>query len=108
MNRRFVGADQHAAAPQVAQIAHRRLGFLGEPDEPLPVVLEHPARLGQRAGLRRSIEQLLAQIGFEPPHRLADRRLGPVDLGRRAREAALLGDGEKDLQRGQIHGDIIN
>ncbi len=38
---RFVRADQHAAAAQVAQVAHRRLGFLRQPDQPLPVVLQH-------------------------------------------------------------------
>ena len=53
--------------------------------------------------LRRPVEELLAEVGFETPDRLADRRLGPVDLGGGARKAALLGDGEKDLQGGEIH-----
>ena len=95
-------------APQVAQVAHRRLGLLRQPDEPLPVVLQHPPRLGQRPGLRRSVEELLAEVGFETPDRLADGGLGPMDLGGGARKAALVGDGQKDLQRGQIHTQIIN
>ena len=99
----LVGADQHAAAPQVAQLAHGRFGLLRQPDEPLPVVLQHPPRVGQRAALRRSVEQLLAEVDLEPPDRLADGGLGAVHLGRGAREAALLGDGEKDPQRGQVH-----
>ena len=45
----FVGADEHAAAPQVAQLAHRRLGLLGQPHQPLRVVLQHAAGLGERA-----------------------------------------------------------
>ena len=103
MHGRFVGADEHAAAPQVAQLAHRRLGLLGEPHEPLPVVLQHAAGVGQRAALRRPVEQLLAEIVFEPPHGLADGRLGAVHLGRGARKAALLGDGEEDPQGCEIH-----
>ena len=41
---RLVGADEHAPAPQIAQLAHRRLGFLGQPDQPLGVVAAAPAR----------------------------------------------------------------
>ena len=99
----FVGADEHAAAAQVAQLAHRRFGFLGQPHQPLPVVLQHLAGVGQRAGLRRSIEELLAQVDFEAANGLADGRLGAVDLGRGPRETPLLGDGEKRLQGGDIH-----
>ena len=81
---------EHAPAPQVAQLAHGRLGLLGEPHEPLAVVLQHPAGLGQRAVLRRAVEQPLAELVLEPAHRLADGRLRAVHLGRGAREAALL------------------
>ena len=95
---RLVGADQHAAAAQVAQLAHRRFGLLGEPHEPLPVVLQHAARVGQRAALRRAVEQLLAEVGFETPDGLADGRLRAMHLGGGARKAALLGDGQKDPQ----------
>ena len=100
---RFVGADEHAAAPQVAQLAHRRLGFFGEPHEALAVVLQHAPGVGQRAALRRPIEELLAQVVLEAADRLADRRLGAVHLGRGARKAALFGDGEKDPEGGQVH-----
>ena len=88
----FVGADQHAPAPQIAQLAHGRL------------VLEHPPRFGQRPRFRGAIEQLLAQLDLEPADGLADRRLRAVHLRRGARKAALLGHGEKDLQRAQVHG----
>jgi len=84
VHRRLVGADQHAAALQVAQLADGRFRFLGEPDEPLPVVLEHPARLGQRPGFRRPIEELLAELDLQTPHCLADRRLRAMHLGGRA------------------------
>ena len=103
----LVGADQHAPALQIAELAHRGLGFLGQPHEPLAVVVQHLAGVGQRAALRGSIEQLFAQIDFEAPDRLAHGRLRAVHLGGGAREAALLGHGEKRLQRGDIHGGII-
>ena len=74
----LVGADEHPPAPQVAQLAHRRFGLLGEPDEPLPVVLQHLPGLGQGAGLGRAVEQLLAELDLQAPHRLADGRLGAV------------------------------
>ena len=94
---RLVGANQHAPAAQIAQLAHRRLGFLGQPHQPLPVVLQHPAGVGERAALRRSVEQLLAELVLETPHRLADGRLRAVHLGGGARETALVGHGQKDL-----------
>ena len=99
MDRRFVGADEHAAAPQIAQVAHHRLGLLGQTDEALAVVLQHLARLGERAALRRAIDQLFAQVHFEAPDRLAHGRLRPVHLGGRTREAALVRHGEEDIER---------
>ncbi len=103
MDGRFVGADQDAPAAQIAQFAHRRLRLLGQADQPLPVVLQDASGIGQRAALRRPVEQLLAEIDFEPADGLADGRLGAVHLGGRARKAALLGHGEKDPEGGQVH-----
>ncbi len=99
----LVGADEHAAAPQIAQLAHRRLGFLRQADEPLPVVLQHLPRLGQRAGLRRAVEQLLAELQLEPPDRLADGGLGAVHFCGGARKTALLRHGQEHLQGGEVH-----
>jgi len=100
---RLVRANEHAAAAQVAQIADRRLGFLGEPHQPLPVVLQHPAGLGERSGLRGSIEELLAQLQFETANGLADGGLRAVHLRCRPREAAFVCNREKDLQGTQFH-----
>src|SRR5437773_6511131 len=75
VNRRLVGADEHAAAPQVAELADGRFGFFGQAHEPLPVVLQHLAGFGQGAGFRRSVEQLLPELDLEAPDRLADGRL---------------------------------
>ena len=104
---RFVGADQHASPPQVAQLAHGRFGLLGQAHEPLPVVLEHLAGIGQGAGLRGAIEQLLAEVDFQAADGLADRGLGAVDLGRGPRETALLGHGQEGLQGGNIHKFVL-
>ena len=86
---RLVGADQHAPPPQVPQLAHRLLGLLRQPHQPLRILAEHAARLGQRALLGRAVEQPLAQLVLEAPDGLADRRLGAVQLGRGSREASL-------------------
>ena len=88
---------EHAPAAQVAEFAHRRLGLLGQPDQPLAVVLEHPPGVGQGAALRRAVEQLLAQVVLQPADGLADRGLGPVHLRGGARKAALFGDRQEDL-----------
>ncbi len=85
----LVGADDDAAAPDLLQLPDRRLGLAGEPEQPLRVVLQQPPGLGQRAVSRGPVEQLLAQLVLEPPDRLADGRLGPVEPGgRRARSSA--------------------
>src|SRR5262249_29243892 len=103
VDRRFVRADQDAAAAEIPQFADGRFGFFREPHEPLTVVLQHAPRFGERAGLRRPVEQLLAEFDLEAAHRLADRGLSAVHLGSRARKAALVGDREEDLQRRQVH-----
>ena len=70
----FVGADEHAAALEVAQLADGRLGLVGQAHQALGVVLQHAARLGQPAVLRRAVEEALAQLVLEAPERLADGR----------------------------------
>ena len=108
VDRRFVGADEHAAATQVAQVAHHRLGLVGQTDEALPVVLQHLPRLGERAALRRAIDQLFPEVRFEAADRLAHGRLRPVHLGRRARKAALVRHGEEDTERLQVHNRALS
>jgi hypothetical protein len=102
----FVGPDEHPAATQVAQLADGGFRFLRKAHEALPVVLQHPAGVGERRALRRAVEQLLAELALEPAHRLAHRRLGAVHLARRPREAALVGDREKDPQGPEVHNSV--
>ena len=99
VDRRLVGADDQSAAAQLLQLPHRGLRLAREADEPLRVVLQQLARLGQRAVARRPIEEPLAELVLEPANGLADGRLRAVKLARRGREAALGGD---DQERGQV------
>ena len=104
VDRRLVGADEHASAPQVAQFAHGDFGFLAQAHEPLRVLAQHAPGLGERALLGRPIEEPLTQFLFEPADGLADGRLGAVQLGGGAREAALAGDRQENLQFREFHG----
>ena len=92
VHRRLVGANQHAAAAQVAQVLDRALGLLGQAQQALGVVAEEPAGVGQGGVLGGAVEQPLADAVLEPADRLADRRLGAVQLHRRPGEAPLGGD----------------
>ena len=74
----LVGADQHAAAPQVLQLPHGARRFVLEPRQPLGVVEQNLARLRQLAALRGAVEQPLVEFVLEPLDRLADRRLRAV------------------------------
>ena len=96
VHRRLVGADQHAAAAQVAQVLDGAFGLLGQAQQALGVVAQQPAGVGQRGVLGGPVEQPLADALLEPADRLADRRLGPVQLHGGPREAAFGGDLEKD------------
>ena len=100
----FVGADEDPAAPKIAELTHRRFGLLGKAHQPLAVVLEHATCIGQRSALRGSVEQLFTEIGLQPAHGLAHRRLSAVDLRRGARKAPLVGHREKNLQGLEVHG----
>ena len=72
---------------------------LGQPEQPLGVVLEQPAGLGQGAVAGRPVEQALAQLVLDAADRLADGRLGPVEPAGGGGEAPVGGDGEK---RGEV------
>jgi hypothetical protein len=103
VDRCFVGPDQHPAAAEVAQILDRAFRLLGQPQEPIGVVAEEPAGIGQRGVLRRSIEQPFADTILQPPHGLADRRLRPVELHGCTREAAFSRNLQENAQFAQFH-----
>ena len=74
------------------------LRLAGQPQQPLRVVLEQAPGFGQRAVARGPVEQPLAQLILDPPDRLADRRLRPVEPAGRRGKAAIGSNREKRRQ----------
>ena len=100
---RLVGAHDHAAAAHLLELLDGGLGLAGQPQQPLRVILEQTAGLGERAVPGRPVEQPLAQLILDPADRLADGRLGPVEAARRGGETPVRGDGEKRGQVRELH-----
>ena len=103
MNRRFVRADDDAAAAHLLQLLNRGLGLAGESEQALRIILEQSASFGQRAIARGAIEEALAELVLDSAHRLADRGLGTVEPAGRRREAAIRGHGKKRRKVRQLH-----
>ena len=76
---------------------------------------EHRAGLGQEAGAgrgephmpRRAVEQLGAQVAFEPPHLLADGGLHDVQALGGPPEVQFLGDRHEVPQLAQFHAGMV-
>ncbi len=95
VNRGFVGPDEDSSASQVAQVLDGPLGLLGQAQQTLGVVPQEASGLGQRGILGGAVEQPLADAFLEPADRLADGRLGPVQLHGRPGEAPFDRDRQK-------------
>jgi hypothetical protein len=65
------------------------------PRDRYEVGLDETAQFGQSGGPDATVEQQPAQFGFQPLNRLGHRRLRNAAAARRAREAAMLADGEE-------------
>jgi MFS family permease len=86
VHRGLVGADQHAAAPQIPELAHGRFGLFREPDEPLAVVLEHAPGVGsgavspaiRRVVITRDPEGVGANLGRLASFEVTGFVLGPL------------------------------
>ena len=107
VHRRFVGADDDAAAPHFLELADGELGVGGERQQPAGIVLQQAAGFGQRAVARRPVEQTVAELFLEPLDGLADRRLGPVELLGGLGETSLGRDRRENGEVLQLHGAII-
>jgi hypothetical protein len=104
VHRGLVGADEHAAATQVAQVTDGAFGLFGEAQETLGVIAQQASGVGQCGVLRGAVEQAFADTFFETADSLTDGRLRPVQFHGRPREAAFGGDLEKDAQFAEFHG----
>ena len=85
------------------QLLDGRLRLVGQAQEPLGVILEEAARLGQGTVAGGAVEQALAELVLDPAHRLADGRLGSMEPPRRSGEAPFGRHGEKRRKVGQLH-----
>ena len=77
---RFVDPDEDASATQVAELLHGGLRLFRQPEQPVGVIAEEASGVGQGGIFGGAVEQPLADTLLQPPHGLADRRLGPVEL----------------------------
>ena len=108
VHRRLVGANQHAAAAQVAQVLDGNLRLLGQAQQPLGVVAQQPPGVGQGGVLGGPVEEPLADALLEPPDRLADGRLGPVQLHGGPGEAPFGRNLKEYAQFAQFHGSTLS
>jgi hypothetical protein len=99
----FVGPDQHSALADLLELPDRGLGLAGQAEEPLRVLQEQRAGLGEDPGSRRAIEQPLAEFVLEPANGLADGRLCPMQLAGRGGETTLGRDQGERLEILQLH-----
>ena len=89
--------------PELLQLAHGVLGFLPQSGEPLGVVKQDGACLGQSPALRRPVEEAFAQLPFKPADCLADGRLGAVETRGGPREAVFGRHHLEDFKFAEFH-----
>ena len=104
MDGAFVDPQGELAAPQAIQISQPLLYFVAQVEEPLGVLLEELAGVGEADGARAAHKQRLAQGVLELADGQADGRLGAIKLFGGPGKAALAGHRQKHLQFAEIHG----
>ena len=101
--RQLVTGDDQLPAAQVAHVLQRRQRLLFEGHEPLGVLEQDLAGVGQNAAAAGPIEQRLPNLVFQPADDLADSRLRPIQRLGGLREAAFPDDGHERLELEEIH-----
>ena len=96
------GDDQLPAA-QVPHVVERRQRLILEVHQPLGVLQQHLAGVGQHPTPARPIEERLADLIFETLDDLADGGLCPVERLGRFGEAAFAHDGHECFELEQVH-----
>ncbi len=84
VHRGFIGADQHASAAEVAQVADRAFSLLRQAQQAFGVLTKQATGLGQGSVFRGAVEQPFADRLLETPDGLTDRRLRTVQFHRGA------------------------
>jgi len=100
----FVDAEGEFAALEALEVHQAFLDFVAQVEEALGVFAKEGAGVGEADGARAADEEGLAEGFFELADGQADRGLRAVKAFGGAREAALAGDGQKDLEFSEIHG----
>jgi hypothetical protein len=104
MNRAFVDAEGEFAAGEAAKLIKPFFDFVAEIDEALGVIAKEVARVGEAHRARAADEERLSETLLEFADGEADGRLCAVKAFGGAREAALAGDGQENLQFTEVHG----
>src|SRR3982751_5633532 len=95
---RLVRPNDHSALADFLQLADGDLGFSGETEQALRVILEEPPRFSECSISRPPVEEPLSKSILDSPSRLADGGLGPVEASRRRRKAPVRRDRQKGCQ----------
>jgi hypothetical protein len=93
----LVDAERKFAALEAFEFGETFLDFVAEVDEALGVIAEKGAGIGQTDWAGAANEKRLAERILKLANGQTDCRLGAIEALCSAREAALLGDGEKNL-----------
>ena len=102
MDRAFVDAKREFAHAAGAQVLHGALDLFAEIEHALGIAGEEMAGVGELAGARAAREEGFADPLLELADGDADGGLGAEEFLRGAGEAAFAGDGEEDVEFGEI------
>ncbi len=100
MDGAFVDAEGELPTFQVAKFREPFLDFIAKIKQAFRVISQERTRVGEADRSGTTDEERLTQGIFEFANGKADGRLRAVQALRSAREAALPGDGQKNLQFG--------
>jgi hypothetical protein len=100
----LVGGEIEAAAVEGTELGEGAGGLVAEVEEFEGVVAKDFAGVGEGAVAGRAFEEDFTEFAFELGDGLTDGRLGAVQAGGGAGEAALFGDGEKGFELEEVHG----
>ncbi len=103
MDGAFVHAEREFAAAAAAQVFEGALDLLAQVEHALGVAGQQLAGVGELAGAGAAGEERLADPLLELADGDAHGGLGAEELLRGAGEAALAGDGQEDVEFGEVH-----